>query len=84
MVRAITEKMTNGREDNDQYVRNIETSLRFDMVTGVSVNPIPTPNTQQRRRAPQSFNEPQMDDVMTEIHNLRTTMTDGVIQPKII
>ena len=26
----------------------------------------------------------QMDDVMTEIHNLRTTMTDGVIQPKIL
>ena len=67
------------------------------MVTGVSTNPNPTPNIQQPRRtlpntathqnrdrAPPT-NEPQMmDDVLTEIHNLRTTMTDGVIQPKIL
>ena len=69
---------------------------RSDMVTGVSTNSNPTPNLQQprrtlptpatnqtRNRAP-STNDPQIDDVMTEIQNLRTTMTDGVIQPKIL
>ena len=54
------------------------------MVTGVSVNPVTTPKTQLPRRTPQSFLEPLIDEVMTEIHNLRTTMIDGVIQPKII
>ena len=66
------------------------------MVTGVSTNSGPTPNSQQPRRtlpAPATHQnrdrappkkEPQMDDVLTEIHNLRTTMTDGVIQPKIL
>ena len=30
MVRALIEKMTNGRENNEHNVRNIETSLRSD------------------------------------------------------
>ena len=84
MVKAATEKMTNIKEENDQNVRNIGTSLRSDMLTGVSANPMPTPNTQLPRRSPQSFHEPQMDNVMTEIDILRTPMTDGVIQPKIL
>ena len=54
------------------------------MVTGVLTKPMPIPNTQLPRRTPQSFHSPQIDDVMTEIHNLRTTMTDGEIQPKIL
>ena len=30
MMRALTEKMTNSREKNEQNARNIETSLRFE------------------------------------------------------
>ena len=50
MLRALTEKIFNGREKNVQNVRDIETSLCSDMVTGVSTNPLSTPNTQQPRR----------------------------------
>ena len=34
MVKAVTEKMTNSKKENDQNVRNIGTSLRSDMLTG--------------------------------------------------
>ena len=54
------------------------------MVTGDSANPTPTPNAQPPQRTLPSFPSPQIDDVMTEIHNLHTTMTDGVIQPEIL
>ena len=58
MVRAFTKKMTSSSEENDQNVRNMETSLRSDMLTGVSANQMPTPNTQQPRRTPQFFHRP--------------------------
>ena len=97
IVLALTEKISSPTIECSGLNTVINTSVaRSDMVTGVSTNPNPTPNIQQPRRnlptpathqnrdrAPLT-NEPQMDDVLTEIHNLRTTMTDGVIQPKIL
>ena len=94
---ALTEKISSPATECSGLNTVINTNVtRSDMVTGVSTNPNPTPNIQQpcrtlptpathqnRDRAPPT-NEPQMDDVLTEIHNLRTTMTDGVIQPKIL
>ena len=94
---ALTEKISSSTSECNglNTVKNPNVT-RSDMMTGVSTNSIPTPNLQQpprtlptpatnqtRNRAP-STNDPQMDDVMTEIHNLRTTKTDGVIQPKIL
>ena len=94
---ALTEKISSPTSEcNGLNTVNNPNVTRSDMVTGVSTNSIPTPNLQQprrtlptpatnqtRNRAP-SIYDPQMDDVITEIHNLRTTMTDGVIQPKIL
>ena len=97
IVLALTEKISSSTTECSGLNTVINTNMtRSDMVTGVSTNSSPTPNIQQPRRtlptpathqnrdrAPPT-NEPQMDDVLTEIHNLRTTMTDGVIQPKIL
>ena len=97
IVFALTEKISSSKTECSGLNTVINTNVtRFDMVTGVSTNSSPTPNIQQPRRtlptpathqnrdrAPPT-NEPQMDDVLTEIHNLRTTMTDRVIQPKIL
>ena len=84
IVRALTDKLANStEEENDRDVLNSEMSTRSDMVTGVSVNPLPTPNAQPPRRTPHSLHDPQMGDVMSEIQHLKATMTDGVIQPKI-
>ena len=86
----------NEQIESDLNVRNFRTLPHSDMVTGFSKNPIPAPNLQQTRRTPptpvlhharghtQSITEPQMDDVMTDIQNLRTTMTDRVIQTEIL
>ena len=82
IVRALTDRLSNSREENNRDVLNSETSARSDMVTGVLANPPPIPNTQPPRRTPHSLLDPQMGEVMTEIQHLRTTMTDGVIQPK--
>ena len=84
IVKALTDRLSNSREENNRDVLNSETSARSDMVTGVLANPPPTPNTQPPRRTPHSLLDPQMGEVMTEIQHLRTTMTDGVIQPKIL
>ena len=97
IVLALTEKISSSTTEcsglNTVTITNV---TRSDMVTGVSTDSSPTPNLPQPRRtlptpathqtrdrAPPT-NEPQMDDVLTEIHNLRTTTTDGVIQPKIL
>ena len=84
IVRALTDKIPNSREENSRDVSSPETSTRSDMVTGVSANPLPTPNAQPPRTTPHSLQDPQMGDVMSEIQHLRATMTDGVIQPKIL
>ena len=97
IVLALTEKISSSTTECSGLNTVTNTNVtRSDMVTGVSTNPSPTPNLQQPRRtlptpathqtrdrAPPT-NEPQVDDVLTEIHNLRTTITDGVIQPKIL
>ena len=97
IVLAFTEKISSSTTECNGPTTVTNTNVaRSVMVTGVSTNSSPTPSLQQPRRtlptpathqtrdrAPPT-NEPQMDDVMTEIHNLRTTMTDGVIQPKIL
>ena len=83
IVKALTDRLWNSREENNRDALNPETSTRSDMVTGVLANPPPTPNTQPPRRTPHSLLDPQMGEVMTEIQHLRTTMTDGVIQPSI-
>ena len=54
IVRALTDKITNSREENGKDVLNPGTSTRSDMVTGVSANPLPTPNAQPPRRTPHS------------------------------
>ena len=84
IVRALTDKISNSREENYRDAHNSKTSVRSDMMTGVLANPPPTPNTQPPRRTPPSLLDPQMGDVMSEIQHLRTTMVDGVIQPKIL
>ena len=84
IVKALTDRLSNSREENYRDVLNSETSARSDMVTGVLANPPPTPNTQPPRRTPHSLLDPQLGEVMTEIQHLRTTMTDGVIQSKIL
>ena len=83
-MKALTKRLSNSREENNRDVLNSETSARSEMVTGVLANPPPTPNTQPPRRTPHSLLDPQMGEVMSEIQHLRTTMTDGVIQPKIL
>ena len=97
IVLALTEKISSSTTEYSGLNTVTNTNVtRSDMVTGVSTNSSPTPNLQQPRRtlptpathqtrdrAPPT-NEPQMDDVLTEIHNLRTTMTDGVMQPKLL
>ena len=52
IVKALTEKMTNYREENDQNDHNFRMSPRSDMVTGVSANSKPTPTLQQPHRTP--------------------------------
>ena len=83
IVRALTEKITTCKEGNHKDVLN-DTSTRSDMATRESANPMPTTNAQPPRRTLPSFPSPQINDVMTEIHNMRTTMTDDVIQPEIL
>ena len=56
------------------------------MVTGVSptnylANPHPTHQSTSRYPQPQAH---QFDDIVTEIHHLRDTMTDTVQHPKIL
>ena len=93
-VLALTEKISSSTAERST-VTNTNVA-RSDMVTGVSTDSSLIPNLQQPRRnhpTPATHltrdrepptTEPQIDDVLTEIHNLRTTMTDGVIQPKIL
>ena len=97
IVLALTEKISSSTTQCNGLNTVTNTNVtRSDMVTGVSTNSsptpslqqplrtLPTPGTHQTRDCAPPTNEPQMDDVMNEIHNLRTTMTDGVIQPKLL
>ena len=53
------------------------------MVTNISAEMIPTTNIAQPRRTLSTTQNPQSDDVLRKVQNLRSTMTNGLIQPKI-
>ena len=87
LVLALTEKLSsNHGEGNDQNTVIDKTSARSDMVTGVPqtnflANPHPTQQSTSRYPPPPAS---QFDDIVSEIHHLRDTMTDTVQHPKIL
>ena len=87
LVLALTEKLSsNPGEGNNQNTASDKTCARSDMVTGASqtnflANPYPT--HQSTSRYPQRP-ATQFDDIVSEIHHLRDTMTDTVQHPKIL
>ena len=60
MVRALTVKGTNSREEDDQKVYKFGTSVRSDMVTGVSAKSTPIPILHQ---LPQTLQYTRLEDV---------------------
>ena len=87
LVLALTEKLSsNVGEGNNQSTASDKTCARSDMVTGVSpTNYLMNPHTthQSTSRYPQPPAH-QFNDIVTEIHHLRDTMTDTVQHPKIL
>ena len=87
LVLALTEKLSsNVGEGNNQSTASDKTCARSDMVTGVSptnylANPHSTHQSTSRYPQPPAH---QIDDIVTEIHHLRDTMTDTVQHPKIL
>ena len=87
LVLALTEKLSsNHGEGNDQNAVTDKPSARSDMVTGVPqtnflANPHPTQQSTSRYPQPPAS---QFDDIVSEIHHLRDTMTDTVQHPKIL
>ena len=91
LVLMLTEKISskdtlpsNHREGNILNTMSNEHGARSDMVTGVSTtNPLPNPP----RQSTSQYLPPlahQFDDIVTEIHHLRDTMTDTVQHSKIL
>ena len=92
LVLALTEKISSNEKsssnDREGNAPNITTSneldARSDMVTGVpTTNYLPNPPRQSTSQYPQSSAQ-QYDDIVTEIHHLRDTITDTVQHPKIL
>ena len=92
LVLALTEKISSNekpsssnREENEPNITTSnETDTRSDMVTGVpTTSQLPNPPRQSTSQYPQSSAQ-QFDDIVTEIHHLRDTMTDTVQHPKIL
>ena len=85
LVLASTEKLSsNGGEGNNQSTASDKTCARSDMVTEVSkTNPLPNPPRQSTSQYPPPPAH-EFDDIVTEIHHLRDTMTDTVQHPKIL
>ena len=85
LLLASTEKLSsNSGEGNNQSTASDKTCSRSDMVTGVSTtNPLPNPPRQSTSQYPPPPAH-QFDDIVTEIHHLRDTMTDTVQHPKIL
>ena len=87
LVLALTEKLSSSHgEGNDQNTVTSKTSARSDMVTGVPqtnflANPHPTQQSTSKYPQPPAS---QFDDIVSEIHHLRDTMTDTVQHPKIL
>ena len=87
LVRSIAEQNTSQRrEGNDVMPTASLPATRSDMVTGVPRLVPPPPNSNPPRRTPSTTPpQPELGDVLTEIHqHLRSSMTDGVLQPKIL
>ena len=80
---VLTEKISSSnREGNDLKTVSIGHETRSDMVTGAS-----TSNAQTNPQQPSSSQYPQssanqIEDIGTEIHHLRDTMTDYVQHPE--
>ena len=72
-------------EGNRPNIATTSANSRSDMVTGVT-NPRPSGSrTTQPNGTPQSNSSiPQIADVMTEIHHLRSTMGETLTQPQIL
>ena len=91
LVLALTEKISSNdkisssnREGNDLNTSSIGRETRSDMVTGApTTNHLPNPLRQSTSQYPQPSAH-QFDDIVTEIHHLRDTMTDTVQHPKIL
>ena len=91
LVLALTEKISSNdkisssnREGNDLNTVSIGHETRSDMVTGApTTNHLPNPLHQSTSQYLQPFAH-QFDDIVTEIHHLKETMTDTVQHPKIL
>ena len=86
LVLALTERISSSnREGNELNTVSNGHEARSDMVTGVQTN-----NTQTNPMRPSTSQYPQssahhlIDDIVTEIHHLRDTMTDTPEHPKIL
>ena len=91
LVLALTEKISSNnkissrnKEGNVLNTISTEHSTRSDMVTGASTtNHLPNPLRHSTSHYPHSSAH-QFDDIVTEIHHLRDTMTDTVQHPEIL
>ena len=91
LVLALTEKISSNdkisssnRGGNDLNTVSIGHETRSDIVTGApTTNHLPNPLRQSTSQYPQPSAH-QFDDIVTEIHHLRDTMTDTVQHPKIL
>ena len=87
LVLALREKLSSSHgEGNDRNTVIDKTNARSDMVTGVPqtnllANPNPTQQSTSRYPQPPAS---QFDDIVSEIHHLRDTMTHTVQHPKIL
>ena len=86
IVLSLTEKLSsNIREGNCLNTLSSEPNGRSDMVTGVNnhqtTSSQKTPPNGTPRTEPTT---PQLTDVMTEIHHLRSSMRNTITQPKIL
>ena len=85
LVLALTEKIpSSNREGNELNTVSIGHETRSNIVTGVSAS-----NAQTNLSPPSTSHYPQppphqIDDIVTEIHHLRDTMTDFVHHSKIL
>ena len=83
LVLALTEKISSSNREGNELntVSNIH-EARSDRLTGVQTNNNqPNPMRPSTSHYPQSSAH-QIDDIVTEIHHLRDTMTDNVQHPK--
>ena len=85
LVLALTEKISSSnREGNELNTVSIGYETRSDFMTGAPTNkPQTNPMRPSTSQYPQSSAH-QFDDIVTEIHHLRDTMTDTVQHPKIL